>query len=102
MNDGSTLISRAGGEVAERAYKVGETTRGCALGCHISYEVGILLLNFRLDCRLELLAGEVGKCVVCKVLELQLVGSALKTAGVSGGNNRVSGSHCENLYETSS
>ena len=48
-NDGSSLIARAGGEVAERADKVGELTGRRSLGGHIANKVRVLFLDLILD-----------------------------------------------------
>ena len=87
--DGSTLVTRSGGQVAQRSDKIGETTGSCALGCHVANQVLVLLLDFLLDSRLQLLACERCEGIVGKVLQLELVGSSLETCGVCRRNYRV-------------
>ena len=84
MNDRSTLVARAGGEVTQRADKVGELSWSRTLGGHLTVEVAVLLLYSFLDSFLELVARQSGKVVVCKILELKLVGSAVKAVGICG------------------
>lgn len=90
VDDRGTLVAAAGGQVAQRADEVGEPSRGRALGCHLTLEVAVLFLDLLRDSCLELIAGEICKIIVGKVLELQLVGSTGETCGVTRGNNRVS------------
>ena len=55
-NDGCTLVSRAAGEVAERADEVGELTRRRSLCRHVAHEASALRADALRDRRLERLA----------------------------------------------
>ena len=44
QNNRSALVSRSAGEVAQRTYKVGKSSGGCALGSHVANKVGALFL----------------------------------------------------------
>ena len=90
VDDRGTLVAAAGGQVAQRAYEVGEPSRGRALGCHLTLEVAVLLLDLLGDSGLQLVAGEIRKIVVGKVLELELVGSTGETCGVARRDNGIS------------
>ena len=85
-DDGSSLVSGSGGQIAQRTDQVGETAGGGSLSGHASDEVVVLLLDLVLDGIPEGLSGKVGEVVVREILQLELVGGTLESGGVCRGD----------------
>ena len=82
-NDGGTLVARAGCKIAKRAYKVGKLTGSCSLSRHVTNKrASVLLLDALGNCLLKSLTRKILEVVVCKILELKLVGCTNKTVGI--------------------
>ena len=90
--DRCTLIAGAGCKVAERTDEVCELTGCCTLRRHVTYKVAVLLNDLFLDSCLELFTGKTCKFVVCKILELELIGSSLKSCCICRRNYRAASS----------
>ena len=89
VDDGGTLITGAGGQVAQRTDQVSQAAGGSTLRCHAASQI-TLCTDSLLDCCLQLFAAEVCVIVVSQILQLQLVGSAFQTGGMGNGNAGVS------------
>ena len=81
QNDGGTLVTTAGGQVAQRTDQVGQTAGSGAFRSHITSEVVILGTDGVLNGFLQGIAAQVSEVVVSQILELQLIGTAFQTGG---------------------
>ena len=88
-NHGSTLVTRSARKVAKRTDKVGKLTGSGTLRRHVTNEVIALLLDALGDRIFECLTRKILIIVICKILELKLVGSSDESLGKCGGNYRV-------------
>ena len=87
VDDGGTLVARAGGQVAQGADQVGQAAGRGALGGHFAHQGAVLLFDLVFDGIPQRLAGQGGKVVVRQILELELVGGALQAGGVGRADN---------------
>ena len=88
VDDGSTLVTGAGGQVTQGADQVGQAAGGSTLGSHGACQIA-LCPDCALNGSLQIGAGQGSEIIVSQILQLQLIGSTLKTSSVSGGYNRI-------------
>ena len=89
--DRRTLVARAGGQVTQRANKVGELTRSRALRRHVTNKGALrFFITDRLGDRLtEGFTGEILIVVVSEILELELIGRTDQTVREGRRNDRI-------------